>query len=385
MKAPAALLVPIISSAALLLAAPVASSATPANANPRLETAAFTSPQQGYGLFTASTGSAKICRLDVARTTDGGRHFSRLASAASWPCDNNPPVSSIAADTSGDVFAYGPALRVSHDHGRSWTIANLKGHVLAITASGRSIWAVTTSCTRTGSTFDKCQVLLMVSANGGGSWHLASDQPAGATTSGFGQNPASNAALTRTSAQHAYLLVSSVLSAHSQPVLWTTTNGGSSWRRHFVSCHRSSSAALAVAPGGKIFVACAGEPTAGFQSKTIVTSANGGRSWNSRASCDSTSCGPLLDGYLNQIAAVSDHTVFLTGIRSPLMISHHDGARWHIYRPEIGDAGGGAYQVSFFGSRGIVIGSDPANNEIPAIWHSTDGGATWQVIHPVIP
>jgi photosystem II stability/assembly factor-like uncharacterized protein len=394
MKARTPLLTSLLSSGALLLAASAASvaatpsTATPSTATPstaaqtRLAAVAFTSPQQGYGLFNVNTGVGKTCRVDVARTSDGGSHFTRPAPADSWPCSVTAPVSSIAADGSGDVFAYGPVLRVSHDHGRTWATVKAKGPVLALSAEGRSVWAVTANCI--SPTPDKCQLLLLVSTNGGRSWHLASDQPAGAVISGADTRPAGAASLIRTSAENAYLLATPVLSAHGQPALWTTKDSGVSWRMHAVTCHLAATAALAVAPDGKLFVACAGEPGAGFQVKSIVASANGGRTWHPQGNCTSLSCRPLGAGYLGEIAAVSDRTVFLVGDRTPLLDSQNGGRTWHVDQPVIGDGGGGTYQIAFLGPHGIILGSDPADNELPAIWHSSDSGAHWQITHPVV-
>jgi photosystem II stability/assembly factor-like uncharacterized protein len=42
-------------------------------------------------------------------------------------------------------------------------------------------------------------------------------------------------------------------------------------------------------------------------------------------------------------------------------------------------------QVIFFGrSRAVVLGDDGGDNELPAMWHSADGGRTWSVVIPVL-
>jgi photosystem II stability/assembly factor-like uncharacterized protein len=33
---------------------------------------------------------------------------------------------------------------------------------------------------------------------------------------------------------------------------------------------------------------------------------------------------------------------------------------------------------------GIVVGEDGASNELPAIWHTTDGGTHWHATRPAI-
>ena len=365
--------------------ASTAAAAGPATtAPPRLQDAAFTSPHRGYGLFNL-TGS-KVCRAEVAATADGGARFSRPHVAARWSCDSNDPVSGITADGAGDVFVFGPALAVSHDHGRSWTRDRV-GDVLALSAVGRSAWLLSARCTRHGTAPDKCQVRLLVSADGGRSWRQA--RLPGATVAGFGSQVVGQADLVRTSKAVGYVLTGPDVNPRGKPDaarIWITRNGGTSWSTHTVPCGLDGlTAALGVAPTGRIFVACAGEPGAGSQAKTLASSPNG-RTWTVRTPCAHVimSCPPLSFGYLGQIAAMSNGTVFLVGPRSSLLVTRNAGRTWRTVKPLIGDDGGGTSSVAFFGPRGIVVGDDQADNELPAIWHTTDGGIHWHVVHPAI-
>ena len=88
---------------------------------------------------------------------------------------------------------------------------------------------------------------------------------------------------------------------------------------------------------------------------------------------------PLDFGYLGQIAAVSAGTVFLVGDRSSLLVSTDGGASWRAVRPLIGDTSGGTFQVIFVSRRdGFVLG----DNDVPAIWRTLDGGARWSRVYP---
>ncbi len=354
----------------------------------RLEAVAFANPRNGLGLFTLTRG--QTCQGAVAPTSDGGGRFARPHAAINWPCSGNAPVTSLAADTSGDVFAFGPALVVSHDHGKSWARVRPGGAVLAVAAQGkgRSAWLLTAGCPGPGSRPDSCPLRLLVSRNGGRSWQPARAQLPGAALAGFGAQVTGHADLVRTSGPAAYVLASPGPNAHGNPdtgTLWTTRDSGASWSRRPVRCGLDAlSDSLAVAPGGTIFVACAGEPGVGSQNKTLARSANGGRTWTVRTPCRHSefACPPLSFGYLGQIAATPDGRVFLAGPRSSLLVTRDSGRSWHLVRPVIGDQGGGTTQVVFFGSRGIVLGSDPANDELPAIWHTSDSGTHWHVTHP---
>jgi hypothetical protein len=383
MRTPRIIACSIIASAALLL--PAAASAAPsASAPPRLQEAAFISPQRGYGLFDLIGN--KICRAEVAATANGGARFGRPHVAASWSCDGNAPVSGIAADSSGDVFVFGPALKVSHDNGRSWTSRRV-GDVLALSAAGRSVWLLAARCTGHGSAPDRCPVRLLVSANGGRSWRQA--RLPGATVAGFGRQVVGQADLVRTTKAAGYVLTSPDVNSRGKPDvarIWITVNGGTSWSRHAIPCGLDAlSAALAVAPTGRIFVACANEPGAGSQAKALASSSNGS-TWTVHTPCahGSMFCPPLSFGYLGGIAATSNGTVFLVGPRSSLLVTRDAGRTWRAVKPLIGDDGGGTASVVFFGRRGIVAGNDPSDDELPAIWHTADGGTHWHVVHPVI-
>lgn len=355
---------------------------------PRLQGVVLTSPRRGYGLFTATAAGGTRCQGGVGSTTDGGRRFTRPAVADAWRCDANAPASSLAADAGGDVFLYGPALYASHDHGRSWTQTRLGGQVLAISAAGRSVWAVVARCHGHGDQPDQCPLRLMVSANGGRSWQAARHQLPGATVPGFGRQPAGQAALVRTSATSAYALSGPQPNPQGRPStarIWVTSNGGASWTRHRVPCGTDGlSAALAVAPDRTIFVACAGEPSAGSQGKSVTSSTDGGRTWTAPTPCRDDDCPPLSTGYLGQIAAPSGRTVFLAGARSSLLVSRDGGRAWRLVRPVIGDDGGGTGQVMFFGLDGVVFGYNGSHDELPAIWRTSDGGAHWRLIRPVV-
>ena len=205
---------------------------------------------------------------------------------------------------------------------------------------------------------------------------------------GFGNRVTGSADLVRTSQKSAYLLGAPAVNNRDQAnfaLLWATSNGGKSWARRPVKCGLDAlSAAISVTPAGKIFVVCAGEPGAGFQAKSVSTSVDGGRTWTLRESCPTGSCQPLGEGYLGQIAASSSSTLFLAGDRSSLLVSRDSGRNWHLVKPSVGDDGGGTFQVTFFGPDGIVVGLDGARNELPAIWHTGDGGTHWHAIRPAI-
>ncbi|HEX3491398.1 MAG TPA: sialidase family protein [Streptosporangiaceae bacterium] len=349
----------------------------------------FTSPRHGYGLFTTQRGSR--CQAAVGATSDGGRRFTRPARVAAWSCGGYSFSATLAASARGDVFWFGPALFTSQDGGRAWHRARPGGTVLTLAAAGRSAWALVARCHGRGQQLTQCPVRLIVSADGGRTWRAARHQLPGATVPGFGRQPDGTAELVR-AGPAAYVLTSPEPSGRPAGArIWVSRDGGATWSRHPVPCGlQGLSAALAVTPDGTIFVACAGQPSAGAQAKSLASSADGGRTWTLHRPCRTGAglgCPPVSSGYLGQIAAPAGRTVFLTGPRSSLLVTRDGGRAWHLVRPLIGDSGGGADQVIFFGAAGragLVFGFDARRNERPAIWHTSDGGTRWQAVFPAI-
>jgi photosystem II stability/assembly factor-like uncharacterized protein len=137
--------------------------------------------------------------------------------------------------------------------------------------------------------------------------------------------------------------------------------------------------------------ACAGEPGAGNQAKSVLRSTDGGATWATESDCPITSStstpacesGLLSSGYLGGIDALSTDTAFLFGDRSSLLVSHDGGAHWQSVQPLIGDTSGGTQQAIFFnGSDGVVLGEGANTNEAVTLWITSDGGAKWAALVP---
>jgi photosystem II stability/assembly factor-like uncharacterized protein len=358
-----------------------------------LRAVAFADPaaRRGYGLFESTSDGGRRCHALVGATGDAGRQFSPAAGALSWSCDASAPVESLADGGHGRVYLFGPALLASRDSGRSWARVRLGGPVLAVAAAGRSAWAAVARCPARSAGSGRpasCRVRLDVSV-AGGRWHAAARQPAGASVPTFGVAQPGSASLVRVGAAVGYLLTApapGVSGAASAARLWVTRDGGARWASHRVRCGIDAlAAALAAGPHGRVYVACAGEPGAGWQAKSLAVSADGGRSWTVRAPCragGAARSSPVCLGYLAQLAAAPGGRVFLAGPRSPLLVTADAGRTWHAVRPAIGDGGGGTFQVLFAGRDGAVVGDDPHAGERPVLWRSTDGGARWRVVFP---
>ncbi len=361
-------------------------------ANAQLVSLAMASPTRGYGMFDTSAGAR--CEALSGRTADGGARFGSPALVTSWSCGGNPPVTAIAADGSGDEFAYGPQLYISRNATGTWLASPQPGAVLAVSALGRSVWMMLAKCDAAS-----CRLVLVESADGGRTWRRARTQPPGATARAMaGGRPAGEPAagqtwLVRTGLDSGYVMSSPAVNPRGQPdvaPLWYTANAGVTWSRRQLPCGLDAlSAVLSAAPGGPLTAVCAAEPSAGSQVKSAATSVNGGRTWTLRViPCPQLAAAcrdPLVGGYLSEIAAVSARTIYLAGVRSSLLVSTDGGARWTAVRPLIGDGSGGTFQVSFFGrADGLVLGDDSGSNEAITIWCTTDSGRTWSKAVPTL-
>ena len=373
---------------ALLLAIALAR-ANHHTALPALDAIAFSDREHGVGLFV--DGTSARCVASSGSTADGGAHFGTLTVLADWRCAGSPTVSQVATDGRGDVFAFGPGLIVSHDDAATWTPARALGSVLAVQAAGTSVWMATRDCRGIGAARRSCPVRVLESPDGGRHWKPARSQPAGAavTRGAVGAPAFGQTWLLRTSRSSGYVL-SSAITGTASATLSFTSDGGSTWSHRPLPCRtRSLSTVLAVAPDGTLVAVCAGEPSAGFQAKSLAISRDGGRRWSQPGPCSAhpggTACAhsPLSQGYLGEAVATSAQTVYVIGDRSGLLITRDGGSHWRNLAATVGDVNGTPAQVAFFGrSDGTVLGRENTAQAPIAIWHTTDGGRSWSAVTP---
>ena len=240
----------------------------------------------------------------------------------------------------------------------------------------------------------QCPLQLLESADGGRSWTPAPAQPpASGARIGVGEPAAGQTWLVRTGASAGYVLGAPGLNPRGRPdkaSLWHTANGGRSWSKRSLRCQIDAmSVVVSAAPDGTLMAVCAGQPAAGSQAKSVARSTDGGRTWTVHVPCPANapacSGAPLDFAYLGGIDAVTGAVAFLSGGRSSLMVTYDGGTRWRIVRPLIGDTSAWSGPVTFFNrSDGVLIAESGNTNEMPAIYHTTDGGMHWSKVMPTI-
>ncbi|GIH14590.1 hypothetical protein Raf01_27620 [Rugosimonospora africana] len=217
----------------------------------------------------------------VWRSTDSGSTWTRLAS----PQDSYAGTLLAVSDTQlwlvDDV-----TISAASDGGHNWQSLSLGGDSTAsayAATTGGSVWLVQNGA--------------VAMSQRGANVDLPQAQPPGRADSHgiavFGEDSAA------------------VLTGHS-PATWFVTNDrGAHWAPMADPCHDtlypgSPYSTMTAAPDGSRWVVCAGAPAAGQQGKQLVTSTDGGRTWQSR--------GPLEPaGYATRVVPISATVAWRSG------------------------------------------------------------------------
>jgi len=288
-------------------------------------------------------------------------------------------------DSAGDGFVYGPGLYVTHDSGSTWADASPSGIVVDVVPFGTSVWRLVAHCNATP---DTCGLTLDESSDGGRTW-----VPSGATlpeASGFGGlvAPPGTSLLVRSSTPSAFLVIPTSTTAAT---LLTTVDGARTWEQRLVPCLGGWGEILSRAFDGSLWLACAGQPGAGSQLKSVVRSLDDGKSWLPGSPClpdvTSTTYPPcaetngLAGGYLSDIVGLSSTTAFIDGGRNFLQVTHDGGATWSFTTPRVGNGDLTVGALSFVDAEhGWVIVGD--YNPVATLWRTIDDGSTWQQVYP---
>ncbi len=339
----------------------------------------FLDSQRGFGLFDEYVKGA--CSLAVAPTHDGGVTFSARAALPS-PASCSGPWS-LAFDDHGDGFVYGPGLVTSHDGGQTWTNPGSSILVLSIIPVGSSVWQLGAQCDGTDST-STCALDLYVSGDGGRTWADSDQMPGGVIryySALFGWTW-----LVRPSASTGVVVFPKwdVNSDTSTTALLTTADGGQTWAQQATPCPMPNPDVylMANAPDGTTWLSCSGEPAMGSMLKSVMRSANGGRTWTVEASCaQGPSCGDLAYGYLGGLAGLSAATAVINGARGSFLITHDGGVTWTQSTLPETDHSTPSSGLDFVNAReGWVVVGDQYYGS--SLWRTIDGGNSWRQVWP---
>jgi photosystem II stability/assembly factor-like uncharacterized protein len=314
----------------------------------------------------------------------------------------------LTFDDHGDGFLYGPGLSVTHNSGRTWsTVSYLTvgppesspTQTVSVEAVDRSVWMLQAGCASV--TEGSCSETLEESSDGGRTWTPSPSLPPGVefpnrNEAGVNTGPTW---MVRTGVSSAYLMLPPVQQQTAGMInaapLFFTDDGGQTWTDRSVPCGIDGfSAVLAAAPDGALLAVCTGQPSAGFQMKSVLQSTNGGVTWKAQFLCQPSSTGPTPEcvseaqnyGDGTGVEAVTADHAYLFGPRGSLLVTHDAGATWQSDPSGIGNAAGEVNQVVFFNaSEGIAVAPiETSRWWTTAIWTTSDGGVHWTSHSPRI-
>jgi len=312
----------------------------------------FIGSNVGAVLGVAGSCATPPCTA-MAATHDYGKTWSEIGAPPAGPANGSSGVSQVRFLDFQDGWAYGPALYVTHDSGKSWrAVFTHRGRVIDLSTVGRRAFAVVGfGCTGSGAYYATgCTRFTLFSTS-------ASKNEWDAVPGASGAGQATSGALQLTS-KGGYLLAGGRL--YAGPV----TAGG--W-------HRVSAASLpgciTAGPGGpqliaptasELFLVCQ-DPDA--SALTLYQASGRGSSWQRRGMVEAA-------GAAQSFAVAPSGTLVLattTGI--------YRSAGGHTWNPVLTKPGGG---FSFVGmtsdSNGVAIAAGLRRD----VYITTDGGSTWQ-------
>jgi photosystem II stability/assembly factor-like uncharacterized protein len=288
----------------------------------------------------------------MAATHDYGKTWTEIGAPPAGPADGRTGVSQVRFLDFQNGWAYGPALYVTHDGGKSWrAMFTHRGRVIDLSTIGRRAFAVVGfGCTGAGTYYATgCTRFTLFSTD-------ASENEWDAVRNASGAGQVTAGALQLTSSA-GYLLAGGRL--YAGPV------GTGAW--HQVSaaalpkCVSSAGGPQLIAPTtSELFLACQDPLTSAF---TLYQAASSGSSWQRRGLVPAT-------GGARSFAVTPSGTLVLattTGIyRSP------DARSWSPVRTK--PAGGFSFVGMTSDTNGVAIAGSPRRD----VYITTDGGKSWQ-------
>ena len=283
------------------------------------------------------------CHYSIERTVDGGVTWSPavLLGPVFSSGDGDAPRNIRFLDRlNGFVYGHNVAF-VTHDGGRSWTDAGLKGEIIGIAPFESTVWAVTRPCAP-GAT---CPYEVRSTRDGGATWSQPHQLPADFA-------PESLVAFRS----------GVILSALPPVAVEITVDGGATWRELRSPCAVDDFRGHATtADGTEIWVVCQQmSATSGSLSDSrVFKSADAGQTW-SRIE---------VPGLLVQwLASPGPGVALADDGTGPMVITTDSGLTWS--RADVGDT---PISLARFLTQKQGWAMD-ANREV---WWTHDGGTSW--------
>jgi photosystem II stability/assembly factor-like uncharacterized protein len=369
----------------LTSAGPTASASAPATnlANASLLGTSWLSGTLGFALAAQPCATGTCTRL--ARTTDAGRHWHMLPDPLAGikvsvaDCSAQPCVTQISFASPAVGYLYGPApLLMTTDGGLTWH-SQQRPQTEALTIAGRQVYRV--SYTSTGCP-GPCHPSLQVAPTGSAKWRtLIGD---------LAEPGRSDAAQIVASGQDLLVAMYGSLAGPipAQAVIYRSANGGGTWHQATDPCNglgprgqkqEEDLIGLTAAPGG-FFAGLCGPHN--ITSTFVITSSDAGATWRRTAALPP-------DDQLSLVASASPATIAVASgqvggsgrYTARLLVTTDGGKHWvtaatdsqHLTSDALDPTSGGA--PAWIGFQTPLAGhwlADPHG-----IWSTTDGGRHW--------
>jgi photosystem II stability/assembly factor-like uncharacterized protein len=352
---------PLSSSAKAAVPSPAAAP-VPVPASFRPTSVTFIGTESGWVIGQAGTPghcATQYC-TSVAHTDDAGKSWTGGPAPLAGPADGATGVSQIRFLDASDGWAFGPELFATHDGGQTWTRIDTGGlRVTDLETVGHRAFALFASCTGTGTDFaGHCaSYTLYSSPDAADDWASVSAATSGLTNGG--RDGAATLVLTGTTG---FLVAPSGL-LYDGPV-----DGSQRWQvAGHLPCRpgkaqpdgQPAGTLLGAVDASNLVLACA--------KKLIYTSADGGVSWRPAAL-------PAFDGVATSVAG-SPAGNLLLGSTTGIELLPAGGTRWQQASVSGGvPAGGFGFVGMTTGTQGVAVPADP---KAGAVWFTYNGGLTW--------
>lgn len=311
----------------------------------------------------------------VSDTNDAAKSFAAPVEVGSSKCSEANE--GLTEGSSGVVLAYGTVTSVSNDWGATWSPLNLGGQVVGGSISGHSIWVTRLKCNSASS--QQCNLSIYESSNSGKTWRESRAQPRGARAwNGLVSVLATSILFKTPSVGFVFSAPSTQLQPMHRIDMWSTTNGGNSWRAGIITCAEPVFNGLLVSQtsGGVLLALCSGQPFNGYQAKSVSVSNSLGTRWTVEPA---NQLGSKFDvGYADSIAGPSPQTIYEFGQEGPLHVSHDGGATWTDL-VTFGVLSSYPSNVQFVNSKdGFALGVQQNAKSVALVdWVTRDSGRSW--------